>query len=124
MTETTERVSIAAKVATRVKELGSAAVEEAAINIMTDRTVKKRTDAVVAVVDKIDSGERELRKLVADQVTYDEAGKKTGETFSKAVVESRGKVTQRTAKLRKALDKALDDGDFSDVLNLANEKSD
>lgn len=124
MNETTERVSIAAKVAAKVKELGSAAVEEAAVSIMTDRTVKKRTDAVVAVVDKIDAGERELRKLVPDQVAYDEAGKKTGETYSKAVVESRGKVTQKLGKLRKALDKALDEGDFSDVLNLANEKGD
>lgn len=121
-----ENVSIAAKVAARVKSLGAPAVEEAAINIMADRTLKKRTDAVVTVVDKIDSGERELRKLVADQVTYDETGKKTGETYSKTVVEARGKVTQLLGKLRKALDKALpsddSDPDFSDVLNLANEK--
>lgn len=122
-----ENVSIAAKVAAKVKSLGASAVEEAAINIMADRTLKKRTDAVVTVVDKIDSSERELRKLVADQVNYDGEGKKTSETFSKAVVESRAKINQQLAKLRKALDKALPaadgaDPDFSDVLNLANEK--
>lgn len=116
-------ISIAAKVAAKVKSLGATAVEEAAINIMADRTLKKRTDAVVSVVDKIDSGERELRKLAADQVTYDESGKKTGETFSKTVIDERAKVSQKIGKLRKALDKALDEGDFSDVLNLSNEKS-
>lgn len=121
-----ETLSIAAKVAARVKSLGAPAVEEAAIGIMAERTLKKRTDAVIVVVDKIDSSERELRKLVADQVTYDETGKKTGETFSKTVVEARAKITQFLGKLRKALDKALPpdggDSDFGDVLSLANDK--
>lgn len=114
--------SVAAKVAEKLKALGPGAIEEAAINVMVDRTVKKRTDAVVSVLDKIDSGERELRKLAPDQVAYDEGGKKTGETYSKAVVEQRQQATQKIGKLRKALDKALNEGDFGDVLNLSNEK--
>lgn len=114
--------SVATKVAEKIKSLGAAAVEEAAIAIMVDRTLKKRTDAVVSVIDKIETGERELRKLVADQISYDGAGTKTGETFSKAVIDARQQANQKIGKLRKALDKALNDGDFGDVLNLANEK--
>ncbi len=113
---------IRTKVAQEItKSLGR--VETDVVDILVERDLKKKSEALVKVIDKLSEEEKEMRKLGPDNQQFDADGKKTGESFSKKRIEERNKTKGKITKLTNAINKALGEkGDFSDVYNLASGK--
>ena len=113
--------SIRDKVAEEIKAL-SPRVETELVDIMIEREVKKRTDALVVVYDKLSTATKDHAKLGPDNVTYNADGSKASESFSKKRIDEINKAKGQVDKLTKTINKALDAGDFGDVYNLSSGK--
>lgn len=115
----TVTVSVREKIATEMSTLNPK-VEAAMVRILADREVEKRSVALVKCWDLLQTAENELKRLRPDHVIFDVTHTKVGEAYSKTQDENRKKIEQRIEKLAKAINKAIDDHDFSDAYNLAN----
>lgn len=93
-------------------------VEDKVVDALVDRELEKRSTALVSAMDKLTKLETELNKFKADQVSYNDAGEKVSETFSKAKLEERTKLNGKIIKMTNAINKALEKSDFSDVYNI------
>lgn len=113
--------TIQTAVAERIVGLGPS-VEDKVINVMVDKELTRRSDALVSVIGKLEQEERSFRKLGADQKTYDEKGGVVATYFSKGRVDERQKAEKKITKMTSAINKALEKGDFSDVYNFASGK--
>ena len=116
-------LSVHLAVAERLNELSDGVGDKVA-DLLAAREVNKRCEALVTAIDKLDKMEREHRKHKADLVSYDTDGRKVIESWSKAALEERNKSQQKIDKATKAINKALDDKDFSDVYTFVNSKDD
>lgn len=97
-------------------------VKAAIISALVKEEMEKRTKATTAVFEQVESTQLEIRKIKPSYVGYTLDNKPIGEPFySKADVESTKKLGEKLAKFRSALDKALNDNDFSKVFELANQ---
>jgi DNA-directed RNA polymerase specialized sigma54-like protein len=94
-------------------------VEEQVVDTLVKREKNRRADALVQCLDKMGRFEADLKKLKADQTSFDSEGKKVSETFSKARLEERAKLEKKIAKLSGAITKALEKADFADAYNLS-----
>jgi len=101
-------------VAERIAGSGDAVLERVAEHF-ADETIKKRVDQVKQAMTQLDNLERDLRKIKADQVAYDESGKVVHTLYSREKLEERKKLTQRIEKVQRAIDKALTKGDYGDI---------
>ena len=117
MPTTTIRERVATEISTLAPRL-----ETELVDALVEREVEKRTKALVQVIDKLTKEEADLKKLGADNVSYDDAGKKVSESFSKKRIDERGKANGRIQKLTNAINKALDKNDYSDLYNFASGK--
>lgn len=117
--EKTMAPTITAKVAEQIKSLGPR-VEEQVIAALTERELKRRSEAVVTCIDKLAKMELDYRKLGPDIQTYDETGKETSSAFSKGRIKERNDAAQKINKFTNAIKKALENGDFNDVYGLGN----
>lgn len=115
--------SVQVKVAEQITNLAPK-VEDAVVAALTDRELTRRSDALVQALDKLDTMEKAFLKLGPDQITYDDKGVKTGETFSKARIDARNKDQGKINKLTGAITKALEKSDFNDLYNLAKNNND
>lgn len=97
-------------------------VEEQVVDTLVDRELDKRSKALVIVLDKLAELEKGLKKLGPDQVNYNPDGSKATEFFSKSRLDEKNKHIGKIDKHTKAITKALDNGDFSDVYNLSQGK--
>lgn len=97
-------------------------IEAEIIQAYEDRHVEKRVKACCIVIDKLMDEKTKLKKLTADLVSLDAQGKVLSETYSKARFAEKQKSEKQIEKFEKALNKALKDGDFSDVLNIGDGK--
>lgn len=111
--------SVALKVAAAIAEL-SEPVEAQVVDALVTREINKRSEALVKAIDKLSSLELEQRRIKADIVLYDGKGKITSENWSKAKQEELTKHLEKIDKYTKAITKALEKQDFSDVYNLSN----
>lgn len=114
--------SVTVKVAEQIAGL-SPKVEGAVVDVLVTRELTRRSEALVTVMDKLTKAEKDFKKLGPDTVTFDENGQKLTETFSKARTEERKKATEQIEKMTKAINKALENADFDNVYNFANQKS-
>jgi len=93
-------------------------VEDKVVDVLVERELKRRSDALVSAMDKLDKMEKELSKIKADQISFDEDGKIVSQTFSKAKKEEKDKLSQKVQKATNAINKALEKGEFGDVYNI------
>lgn len=82
----------------------------------TDRRIK----ATTSVLEKIEATELDLRKIKPSYAGYSLDGKPAGEPiYTKEQTEAAKKSNEILARLTKALELALNDGDFSKVFEVA-----
>lgn len=95
-------------------------VNEKVIEALVEREKAKRTDAVLAGLDKLRTLQSDLRKIRPDVGgAFDENGTELKPTlYSKAKFEERKKVVEQIDKLQKALDLAIDKGDMTKLYEL------
>lgn len=100
-------------------------VTERVVNVLVDREVSKRADAIVKVLDKLAELHKDSFRIKADVVSFDDQGKVVSATWSKDQLEKKKKNTEQILKFERAIDKATDDKkpDMADVYNLANQGS-
>lgn len=93
-------------------------VEDQVVEVIVERELEKRATAIVKAMDTLSKFETDLRKIKPDQTSFSETGEKVSETYSKAKLEEKNKLTQKIEKNTKAINKALETGDYQDVYNL------
>ena len=118
----TMAISIAEKVAEQISGLGPS-VEADVIEALVERESKRRSTALVDGIDKLAKLENELKRLKPDIVQYDEKGQIVSSTFSKARYDEMKKANEQIEKLTKAINKALEKEDFSDLYNMFKQQS-
>lgn len=112
------------KVAERLSDI-SPAVTDKVVDLLVDKEVNKRVDNITQGLAKLDDLEKERRKHSKPDVqTYKEDLSPADPQFSKERVDAIQKLNQKIEKLTKALDKAIDAGDFGDLNNLLHNKGD
>lgn len=89
-------------------------VRNRVVNALVEREVASRVELLDKALAKRIEGEREIKKLSKPDVeTYDMEGKVVSSSFSKARADELKKAREAQAKLEGAIDKALNDNDFS-----------
>lgn len=109
--------TITTKVAEALAGIGPS-VEADVISALSDREVKKRSEAIVIVYDKLQKLQSDYKKLGPDLGVYDAAGKETSSGYSKQRIKDRNDLSGKIDKYSKAIEKALA-GDCSDIYNLS-----
>ena len=104
-------LQVVERISQRIAEI-SPAVVDAVVEHLVAVEVKKRTEAIVKGLEKLDLLEQEQAKFWPDQISYDQAGKVVAETYSKARIEARNKNQENISKLTAALNTALQAGDM------------
>ena len=111
-------MSIKQTLAERLLNSGSD-VKSNILDTLYNNELRTRTDACLKVLTKIEEKEKELKKLkVSDNNIYDEKGTVVAGGYSKARVEDIRKTSEDLDKLNKALESALENNDFTKVLEL------
>lgn len=94
-------------------------VKDRVLDFLIERELEKRTSACLKVIEKITELEKSLAKeSKPDMESYDLEGNVTSTSFSKERVQSLRKLREEREKLDGALKKALENNDFSRVLEL------
>lgn len=110
-------VTINSAVAERIKA-SAPEVETRLVEMLVDREVSRRVELIGQGLAKLDEMAREARKLEKPtHVTLNRDGTTASETFTKEALEAIKKHTEKTDKLQRAVDKALN-GDLGDLPNL------
>lgn len=91
------------------------AVQDAVVSTMVEREVTKRASTLVQGLDLLQSIERDSLKLKADVEVYDENGKQALTYFTKERTEERRKSNEKIEKLKRAIEKAITKGEYSDL---------
>lgn len=110
-------ISVAEKIASSTNT-----VIDAVVNTLAEKEVARRIDAVTKVYNLINENTKQLSKMKADVIVYDENSVVISSNWTKGALDSRKKLVDKHNKLNNALAKALDKNDFSDLFNLASGK--
>ena len=93
------------------------------VSAYIDDEVAKRTKAATSVMEKIEEAEREVKKVRPTPTGFNASGQPVGDpVFTKEQVDSLKKLHEQLGKLNNALEKALEEGDFTKVFELAGGK--
>lgn len=92
-------------------------VVDKVVEAVVERELNKKAEALVRVFDLVSREEKELKKIKPDIVSYNEDGSVASSTWSKQALDNKGKLEKSIEKMKKAVDKALDTNDYSDVYN-------
>lgn len=90
-------------------------VKSRVIDSLVESTLKKRVQQITDAMSELDKLEKDMRRLKPDIVAYNEDSSIASQAFSKKVLDERKKISDRTEKLKRAIDKALDKNDYSDL---------
>jgi hypothetical protein len=98
-------------------------VRAAIVADISEKEFQKRVEATTKVLEEFEKIERDLRKIKPVPTGFDLKGQPVGDpVYSREQVEEVKKATEKLDKLNKALEKALNDNDFSKVFEIANAK--
>ena len=86
-------------------------------NRLVSKEVDRRVDALTKAIEEAGKQEKELLKFRPDVTTYNDDGSVQSTGWSKAKKDEREKATKKLEKLRNAINKALENGDYSQLLN-------
>ena len=117
------RPSLMEAVASQISNVAPA-VEEAVINVLVQRELKKRSDALVQGLDTVSKLQKDLVRIKPDVVAYNAGGTIVSENYSKGKLDELHAANKKLGKLNSAIDKALNNADFSDLYNLLSNKPD
>lgn len=112
---------IQTKVLTEIAEAVDGRLASQVADLMVDRELKKRKDAIVPAIDKHAEWTANLKRLEAnpDDIKYGTDFKPVGEPgFTKKKIDEIMQLRQKIEKLEKAIIKAYTDGDLKDVNQL------
>lgn len=109
--------SVTTKVAEQIALLGPS-IEDKVTDVLVEREKEKRANALVKVIDFYAQVEKELKKIKPD-LSYMTEDNKVTPMFSKTRLEELNKAKQKVERHARAIEKALDKKDFSDVYNIA-----
>lgn len=115
--------SIREMVAEKLASLGPG-IEDRVVDLLTEKELVRRTDLVLASIQKLDGLERDSQKLTEDQQFYDSTGAVTSKSFSKQRFEERKKNAEQQQKVQRALEAALDKNDWSQLPNVTGKQKD
>lgn len=92
---------------------------EQVIEVFASREADKQANALVKGLDKLTELERELVKIKPSYAGFDIEGNGVGAAmFTKEQLDQRKKTSEQIEKLKKAINKADDKGDFGDLYNV------
>lgn len=111
------KTDILAVVAERVGSSGPTVLERV-IEIMTEEQLKKRVSTLLATMTMADNLVKDIRKIKPDHVLLTEEGSVVSSGYSKQKLEELNKLKAKLAKVEKAINKALETGDYGDINNL------
>lgn len=114
-------IAVQAKITENLSKL-SPKVEDAVVEAVVDREVKKRSQALVQALDKLSEMEKDLKKLGPDNLMYDENGKEVLGSYTKKRIDEKNKLTGRIQKLTNIINKALEKAEFNDLYNFVGGK--
>lgn len=115
--------SITTKVAEMIKESGKDRVEADVVEALVDRTIKKQADAMVQALDKLASMENDYKKIdKPDIIMKDADDKEISAAYSPARNKERKEAREKIGKLERAIEKAYEKGDYSELYNLVSGK--
>lgn len=112
-------ISVKEVVSQRIADSGPKIFDKV-VDILAEEIITKRVKQIVEAQTEYEKLEKEFKKLVPDVVSYDGEGKVASENFSKSRIDARSKATKRMEKIKAAIDKALENNDFSGMNNLGN----
>ena len=102
----------------------SPAVSERVVDTLVEKEVNRRVEMITQGLAKLSDMEREMRKLNKPDVeTFNHDGSPANVGFTKQKLDDISKQQQKMDKLTKALDNAIDKGDFGDLNNLVQNKN-
>jgi len=105
----------------KIKNL-SEPIFDRVVNTLVDRESDRRTAAIVKVLDKIDSAQREYNRIKPDQGPFfdiDGAQIDGSAQWTKATLVERNKLNEKITKMQAAIEKGLN-GDMEQVYKFAN----
>lgn len=95
-------------------------VKQLVIDKIANAEINVRVDLCVGAIDKIKELDKDIKKINPDQISLNEKGEEVAKSYSKTRYEEKKKKEEEKAKWEKALEKALEKGDYSDLKNLTN----
>lgn len=101
----------------KLKESGEQVLKEV-IDSLVSKELVKRKEYINQALSKIDTLNKELKGYKPDNVLYDEAGKEIQSGWSKQNLDSKNKIIAKIDSLNNALEKSLNEGDYSKLINL------
>ncbi len=110
--------SIATTVAERLSNIAPA-VADKVVEHLVNKELTRRSEAVIGGLAELDKLNGEFKKLKPDVNTFNADGTAATSTWTKPKLEEKNKAEQKIAKLTKAIDKALNDNDYSDLYNFS-----
>lgn len=120
----TVKVSAVVTLNTKIAETiagSSEVVLNKVIKTLADKEIDKRATSLLAGLEAANAARSELRKLDRPDVkpNLGRDGKPVGEgTYTEARIKEIKKVTEKLAKIERAIDKATDKSDYADLFNL------
>lgn len=110
--------SINETVAAKLSDI-SPTVNGRVVDLLVEKEITRRVELITQGLSRLTEFDRENRKLSKPDVeTFNADMTPAAPQFSKARVEEINKHREKTEKLQKALDKAIDKGDTGDLANL------
>jgi hypothetical protein len=114
--------NIATAVAERLANIAPA-VADKVVEHLVNKELTRRSEAVIGGLSELDKLKGEFKKLKPDVNTFNEDGSAATSSWTKPKLEEKNKAEQKIAKLTKAIDKALNDNDYSDLYNFSKNTS-
>lgn len=118
LTKGNYKMNINEKVAEQIASAGNE-IAERVINLLAEKDKEKRVLVLVQAIGELDTMNKELTKIKADQLSFDSEGKPVSETWSKAKLDERNSKTGKRDKLEAAINLALEKNDFGALFNRA-----
>lgn len=109
-------------VALRIAAIGND-VKEKVIEFEVNRKIALYVQMIIDRLTEIDNINKELKKIKPDNISYDEDGNFTSNSFSKQLYEKRVNLENRIKKVASAITTALEEDNFDPIKNLGDSKS-
>jgi len=96
----------------------STRIIDSVVKELVNTEIERRADALLKAINLATTTRRELYKIKPDIVSYNADRSINSEAWSKAKLDERQKLTEKLDKIDKVISKAVDKGDYADVLSL------
>lgn len=110
--------TISQRVASEVASVASTpAILDSVVKSLVSQEINRRSDALLKVINQAFSLKKELYKVKPDILSYNVDGTVAQAAWSKPKLEEKKKLEEKLDKLDRAIAKAVEKGDYTDVFN-------